>query len=149
MTAQYLHCELIFTVTPWFTVHYGALTYTPPLVLASGLSSACSVACFSILCSDIFVSIGCLSAAHVTIVLAMQKGLHALRGWIQALCIYMDVSLKKQANKEAAEDSTGTFISFLQKKTKDVWINLMDGFGRTTDFFFLWNGSVWAKKLRM
>jgi hypothetical protein len=48
----------------------------------------------------------------------MQKGLHALPGWIQALCIYMNVSLKKQANKEAAEDSTGTFISILQKKTK-------------------------------
>jgi len=88
-----------------------------------------------------------LSAAHVTVVLAMQKGLHALPGWIQALCIYMNVSLKKQANKEAAEDSTGTFISILQKKTKDVWINLMDGFGRTTDL--LWNGSMWAKKLRM
>ena len=46
----------------WFTVHYDVLfTYTtPPLVLARDLSSACSVACFSILCSDIFVSIGCL-----------------------------------------------------------------------------------------
>jgi hypothetical protein len=51
----------------------------------------------------------------------------------------MNVSLKKQASKEAAEDSTGTFISILQKKTKDVWINLMDGFGRTTNFF---NGMV-------
>jgi len=61
MTAHCLHCELIFTVMPGFTVHCGAFTCTPPpLVLASGLSSACSVACFSILCSDIFISIGCL-----------------------------------------------------------------------------------------
>jgi len=30
----------------------------------------------------------------------------------------MNVSLKKQANKEAAEDSTRTFIFILQKKTK-------------------------------
>jgi len=60
---------------PWFTVHYGVLfTYTPPpLVLASDLSSACSVACFSIFCSDIFVSLGCVSAAYVTILLTMQK----------------------------------------------------------------------------
>lgn len=43
-------------------------TYIPPhLVLASDLSSACSVSCFSIFCSDIFVSLGCLSAAYVTI----------------------------------------------------------------------------------
>jgi hypothetical protein len=47
----------------------------------------------------------------------MQKELQALTDWIQALCIYIDVSLKKQANKEAAEDSTGTFISILQEKT--------------------------------
>jgi len=53
---------------------------------------------------------------YVIIVLAMQKELQALPAWIQALSIYVNVSVKKQANKEAAEDSTGTFISILQKK---------------------------------
>jgi hypothetical protein len=38
----------------------------------------------------------------------------------------MNVSLKKQANKEAAEDSTGTFMSVLQKKTKRG-LNKCDG----------------------
>jgi hypothetical protein len=32
--------------------------------------------------------------------------------------MYINLSLKKQANKEAAEDSTRTFVSILQKKTK-------------------------------
>jgi hypothetical protein len=47
----------------------------------------------------------------------MQKELQALLGFRQ-LCIYMNVSQKKQANKEAADDSTGAFISILQKKSK-------------------------------
>jgi TRAP-type mannitol/chloroaromatic compound transport system permease small subunit len=48
----------------------------------------------------------------------MQKEMKALPGWIQTLFISMNVSLKKWANKEVAEDSTGTFIYILQKKTK-------------------------------
>jgi len=48
----------------------------------------------------------------------MQKELQAHPCWIQALCMYMNVSLKKQANKEAAKDSTRTFVSILQSKTK-------------------------------
>jgi hypothetical protein len=63
-------------------------TDTPlPLVLASDLSSACSVACFSIFCYDVCVSTGCLSAAYVTIVLAMQTEMQDLPGWFHALYI--------------------------------------------------------------